>query len=107
MAVPAVCDLTGIRIDVGAIYLPVYCQIRGPDKDCPVQYVLDGAVPFLAFIASADYNDCIFAMFYIFPITIPLAIFFFPGIYAVLAATILEARFKMHMKVEDTEKANP
>lgn len=44
---------------------------------------------------------------YIFPITIPLAIFFFPGVYTIISASILEARFKTHMKAEDTEDADP
>lgn len=44
---------------------------------------------------------------YMFPITIPLAIFFFPGVYTIISASILEARFKTHMKAEDAEDADP
>lgn len=46
------------------------------------------------------------SIFYLFPITIPLALFFFPGVNAVIAAAILEARFKMYMKKEDLDESD-
>ena len=40
---------------------------------------------------------------YIFPILIPFAIFFFPGLYTVIAASVLESRFKLHMPKEELD----
>lgn len=45
------------------------------------------------------------AAVFLFPITLPLAIFFFPGIYMLIAAGILEKVFKSHMKNEDSAQA--
>ena len=43
------------------------------------------------------------SMPFIFPILLPVAFFFFPGLYMVIAVRILESRFKIHMPKEDLE----
>lgn len=40
---------------------------------------------------------------FIFPVVLPFAVFFFPGFYGVIAASVLEARFKLHMPKEETD----
>lgn len=40
---------------------------------------------------------------FFFPILLPVAVFFFPGLYMVIAVRILESRFKIHMSKEELE----
>lgn len=44
-----------------------------------------------------------FGLVFLFPIVLPFAVFFFPGLYGVIAASVLESRFKLHMPKEETD----
>ena len=43
------------------------------------------------------------ALPFAFPILLPVAIFFFPGLYGVIGALVLESRFKVHIPAKEQE----
>lgn len=40
-------------------------------------------------------------LFFFVPITIPFLVFFFPGVFGVICASVLESRFKIHMPKDE------